>query len=55
MSKKDKCKELMIKFFGPNSARLVDAMSEEDCVAKCRARVKGFLGDEKASEFDSIT
>lgn len=54
MSRKEKCKELMVKFFGPSGAKVVDSMSEEDCVAKCRARVRGFLGDEKASEFDSI-
>ena len=55
MGKKEKCKELMAKFFGPNAAKLVDGMSEAECVAKCRERVKGFLGEEKAKEFDSIT
>ena len=54
MSKKDKCKELMAKFFGPASANMVDTMSEEECVAKCRAKVAGFVGEEKAKEFDSI-
>ncbi|MFH0874657.1 MAG: hypothetical protein V1859_01880 [archaeon] len=54
MSKKEKCKELMTKFFGPASAALVDTMSEEECVAKCKAKVLGFLGAEKAKEFDSI-
>lgn len=54
MGKKEKCKELMSKFFGPASAAQVDAMSEDECVAKCRAKVKGFLGEEKAKEFDSI-
>ena len=54
MSKKDKCKELMAKFFGPASANLVDSMSEEECVSKCRAKVAGFLGEEKAKEFDKI-
>jgi monoamine oxidase len=55
MSKKDQCKMLMTKFFGPQVAKVVDSMSEEECVAKCKARVKGFLGDEQAREFDSIT
>ena len=54
MSKKDECKELMKKFFGPSTAALVDSMSEDDCVEKCKAKVKGFLGEEKAKEFDKI-
>ena len=54
MSRKDKCKELMSKFFGPATAGMVDAMSEEECVAKCREKVKGFLGEEKAKVFDTI-
>ena len=54
MSKKDQCKVLMSKFFGPASAALVDSMSEDECVAKCRTKVKGFLGEEKAKEFDKI-
>lgn len=54
MSKKDKCKVLMEKFFGPASAKVVDNMSEEECVNICRSKVKGFLGEEKASEFDKI-
>ena len=55
MSKKDQCKVLMTKFFGLQVAKVVDSMSEEDCVARCKARVKGFLGDEAAREFDNIT
>jgi hypothetical protein len=54
LSKKDKCKELMSKFFGPATANAVDAMSEDDCVQKCREKVKAFLGEEKAKEFDNI-
>ncbi|MCK4928232.1 MAG: hypothetical protein KAR76_00705 [Methanosarcinales archaeon] len=54
MSKKDKCKELMSKFFGPASSKVVDNMSEDECVAICREKVKGFLGEEKAKEFDNI-
>ncbi|MGM5481409.1 MAG: hypothetical protein ACQESE_03280 [Nanobdellota archaeon] len=54
MSKKEKCKELMSKFFGPASAALVDSMSEDECVDKCKAKVKALLGEDKAAEFDSI-
>lgn len=53
-SRKDRCKQLMAKFFGPATASIVDEMSEEDCVQKCRAKVQAFLGEEKAKEFDSI-
>lgn len=55
LSKKDKCKELMSKFFGPASAAQVDSMSEDECVAKCRAKVAGLLGEDKAKEFDNIS
>lgn len=44
----------MTKFFGPATAAQVDAMTEEDCVPKCRAKVAGFLGEEKAKAFDTI-
>lgn len=54
MSKKEKCKELMAKFFGPATANLVDSMSEEECVEKCREKVSAFLGEDKAKVFDSI-
>lgn len=54
MSKKEKCKELMLKFFGPASAKLVDSMSEEDCVKKCREKVAAMIGEDKAKEFDKI-
>ena len=54
MTKKDQCKELMAKFFGPASAAQVDNMGEDDCVAKCKSKVKGFLGEEKSKVFDTI-
>ena len=44
----------MSKYFGPNTAALVDQMSEEECVGKCKDKVKLLLGEEKAKEFDSI-
>jgi monoamine oxidase len=44
----------MMKFFGPATANVVDAMGEDDCVQKCKEKVKAFLGEEKAKEFDSI-
>lgn len=54
MSKKDNCKEVMNKLFGPATAKWVDSLSEDECVAKCRAKTAGFLGEEKAKEFDKI-
>jgi monoamine oxidase len=54
LSKKEKCKELMTKFFGPATANLVDSMDEEECVPKCREKVAAFLGEDKAKEFDNI-
>jgi len=54
MTKKDSCKVLMEKFFGPASARLVENMTEEECVEKCRAKVSALLGEEKAKEFDDL-
>ncbi|MDF1531051.1 MAG: hypothetical protein P1P72_01835 [ANME-2 cluster archaeon] len=44
----------MGKFFGPSSASIVDNMSENECVAICRGKVKAFIGEEKAREFDKI-
>ncbi|MBN2015096.1 MAG: hypothetical protein JW778_07945 [Candidatus Altiarchaeota archaeon] len=52
--KKEKCKELMLRFFGPANSKLVDLMSEEDCVRKCRQKVAVLLGEDKAKLFDSI-
>lgn len=54
MGKKEACKDLMTKFFGPASGSLVDDMSEEEVVEKCRAKVAAFLGEDKAKEFDNI-
>lgn len=53
-TKKEQCKVLMLKFFGPATSLKVDSMSEEECVAKCRTMTLGFLGESKAKEFDSI-
>ncbi|MBN2142411.1 hypothetical protein JW711_03705 [Candidatus Woesearchaeota archaeon] len=55
MSKKEQCKAIMAKLFGPASAALVDSMPEDECVAKCKAKVTAFLGADKAKEFDSIS
>jgi monoamine oxidase len=54
MSKKEKCKEIFAKLFGPATASLVDSMSEEECIAQCRQKVKAMLGEDKAKEFDKI-
>ena len=55
MSKKERCKELMKEFFGPASAELVDFMTEEEVVEKCRKKVSALVGEEKAKVFDAIT
>lgn len=44
----------MLEMFGPNTANQVDNMSEDDCVAKCRAKTLAFLGEDKAKQFDKI-
>ena len=44
----------MAKCFGPATANMVDAMPDDQCVAQCKERIKGFLGDEKAAEFESF-
>ncbi|MDW7775737.1 MAG: hypothetical protein SCH39_05275 [Methanosarcinales archaeon] len=54
MAKKEKCKELMAKFFGPASAATVDRLSEDECVQKCRDKVVAFLGEDQAKAFDKI-
>lgn len=53
-TKKEKCKELMLKYFGPASAKLVDSMGDDECVKVCRTKVAGFMGEDKAKEFDTI-
>jgi monoamine oxidase len=52
VSKREKCKEMMGKYFGAANAALVDSMSDSEIVEKCRAKIKGFLGDSKAKAFD---
>jgi hypothetical protein len=54
LGKKEQCKNLMLKFFGPATANMVDSMSEDDCVAKCKQKVTVMLGADKAKEFDKI-
>lgn len=44
----------MLKFFGPASARTVEAMSEENCIQICRAKVAALMGEERAKEFDKF-
>jgi hypothetical protein len=54
MTKKEVCKKIMMESFGPASARLVENMTEEECVGICRKKVATFLGEEKAvALFDS--
>jgi len=55
MTKKEECKALMAKFFGPATANLVENfMTENDCVDKCKRKVGALLGPEFASAFDKI-
>ena len=59
MSRVDKCKELVEKFFGPSVVTLIDKMvkdgkSEDDIIADCRKKTAAFLGEDKAAEFDNI-
>jgi len=52
VSRREKCKEIMGKYFGAANAALIDNMSDSEVVDKCRAKIKGFLGDTKANDFD---
>ena len=52
--KKDQCKEIMVKLFGPATARLVESMKEEECVVICRQKAKGLLGEDSAKLFDAV-
>ena len=54
MSKKEKCKEIMNKLFGPHTAKRVDNMTEENCVEKCRKITLKLLGPKKAKLFEDI-
>ncbi len=54
LGKKEKCKQIMLKYFGPNSAKQVELMKEEECLSICRQKVSAFLGNEKAKVFDNI-
>jgi len=54
MDKKAKCKELMLKYLGPASAAVVDQMKDEECVEKCRLKIKMLFGEDRAKEFDII-
>lgn len=53
MDKREKCKELMRKFFGEASAEQVDGMGD-DFIATCRSKVAQLLGEDLAKEFDTI-
>ena len=59
MPRIERCKELVLKFFGPSVITLIDKMvrdgkSEDDIISDCRKKTAAFLGEEKATEFDSI-
>lgn len=54
MTNKEKCSALMLKFFGPASARTVEDMSEDECIKICRGKVSALMGEERAKEFDKF-
>lgn len=54
MTKKEQVKEIMLKHFGPASAKMVDSMTEEEALEKCRVKIVGFFGEAGAKEFDNI-
>jgi hypothetical protein len=54
MSKKEKCKVIMERLFGPATAALVDNMEEDEVVDTCKKKVTAMLGEDKAKEFDSV-
>jgi len=51
-SYKEECKQIIEGILGATVAETVDDMSEEECVALCRAKVKGLVGEEAAKAFD---
>jgi monoamine oxidase len=53
-SKKEQCKAIMLQYFGPATASLVDQMNEDEVIQKCRQKVVAMLGEEKAKVFDTI-
>lgn len=54
MTRKEKCKELMGKFFGPASAATVDQLEEYEAVLVCRKKVAALLGEDMAKQFDDL-
>lgn len=52
--KREKCKQLMLQYFGPASAKMVDAMKDDEYLATCRKKVAALLGEEKAKAFDEL-
>ena len=52
--KKEKCREIMLELFGPASANRVNDMSDFECVALCREKVKSLLGEKHAKRFDRL-
>ena len=53
-SKKEQCKALMNEIFGPACAALVDNMTEDDCVEKCKEKIRVLLGKRLLKKFDEI-
>jgi GTP cyclohydrolase FolE2 len=54
MGRKEKVLEWMKQNFGEATARILKDLDEEACVSQARSKVKGFLGNKKAEEFDAF-
>jgi hypothetical protein len=55
-AKIEKCKAIMLEYFGPASANNVENMgdSEDAIISSCRHKVSSLIGQEKAKAFDNI-
>ena len=51
-TRKQACKERMHELFGPSAANLVNYMTEEDCIRRCKRKVKAMLNDVESKKFD---
>jgi hypothetical protein len=47
---KQKCKEIMLKYFGPASAKMVERMNDNTCVEECKAIALKYVGPEKTNK-----
>lgn len=54
MGRKEKALEFIRKTFGEATAGTLKDLDEDSCVSQVRSKIKGFLGDKKAEEFDAF-